>query len=316
MRTTLPRPAVHANPTQRTGAFFRPLVPFGIMTRHNAANRVLIIDDDLMSREVLTLLLGSEGFEAESELSGDAAVHHLTRAGSPIPAIILADMQMPGLTGAALAQALRRICPPPTLLVAMSASVHKTSAVGAFDAFLLKPFRAHQLVEVIEARRDTKVLSPNAETEPMQTPPDPPAASNPDMSTNPSSSAFAPNPVFSPASGFGPELDGHIYSQLQQAMPAGQLRQMYNLCVDDVRRRIADMRSLAARREADPFKRQAHAIKGGCGMLGASELYAMASQLEKAGLNAAGLDGTADVNPLDELTAACDRLERILGTRT
>ena len=51
-------------------------------------------------------------------------------------------------------------------------------------------------------------------------------------------------------------------------------------------------------------------------MLGASELYRMAATLEKAGIQAAGLDGGSGVNPLDELTAACDRLERILITRT
>jgi hypothetical protein len=50
-------------------------------------------------------------------------------------------------------------------------------------------------------------------------------------------------------------------------------------------------------------------------MLGATELYAMAARLENSGLDAAGLRGAGGVNPLDELAAACDRLERILGSR-
>jgi len=71
------------------------------------------------------------------------------------------------------------------------------------------------------------------------------------------------------------------------------------------------MRQLAASRDGAQFVRQAHAIKGGCGMLGATELHRMASELEARGLEAAG----AEVNSLDELSAACDRLERILGSR-
>jgi len=85
--------------------------------------------------------------------------------------------------------------------------------------------------------------------------------------------------------------------------------------VKDARDRIAAMRGLVEERDRAQFIRQAHAIKGGCGMLGATELYGMAAQLETSGLEAAGLGGTRGVNPLDELAAACDRLESILGSR-
>jgi HPt (histidine-containing phosphotransfer) domain-containing protein len=110
-------------------------------------------------------------------------------------------------------------------------------------------------------------------------------------------------------------LNQTIYRQLAASMPAPQLHQMYALCVDDARGRIRSMRQLAASRDAAAFVRQAHAIKGGCGMLGATELHALAAQLEADGLEAAATSGTDEVNSLDELTAACDRLERILGSR-
>jgi HPt (histidine-containing phosphotransfer) domain-containing protein len=97
-------------------------------------------------------------------------------------------------------------------------------------------------------------------------------------------------------------------------MPAKQLHQMYELCVRDVRERIALMRTLMAAHDAARFEREAHAIKGGCGMLGATQLHGMAAELEQNGLAAA--PGTApEVNFLDELSAACDRLERMLGSR-
>ena len=81
------------------------------------------------------------------------------------------------------------------------------------------------------------------------------------------------------------------------------------MCVNDTRARIATMRRLAAEQDDAKFIREAHSIKGGCGMLGASELHGMASELEKNGL------GAGEVNSLDELAAACDRLERMLGSR-
>jgi HPt (histidine-containing phosphotransfer) domain-containing protein len=110
-------------------------------------------------------------------------------------------------------------------------------------------------------------------------------------------------------------LNETIYRQLAASMPAPQLHQMYSLCLTDTRKRIHSMRQLAASRDAEQFVRQAHAIKGGCGMLGATELHHMAAQLEADGLEAAIATGADEVNSLDELTAACDRLERILGSR-
>jgi HPt (histidine-containing phosphotransfer) domain-containing protein len=112
-----------------------------------------------------------------------------------------------------------------------------------------------------------------------------------------------------------PVLNETIYRQLAASMSAQQLHQMYALCLSDASKRIHSMRQLAAAHDAIAFVRQAHAIKGGCGMLGATELHQMAAQLEADGLEAADTTGVDEVNSLDELTAACDRLERILGSR-
>ena len=98
------------------------------------------------------------------------------------------------------------------------------------------------------------------------------------------------------------------------SMPANQLRQLYTMCVNDARARIDNMRRLADEHDGAKFVREAHAIKGGCGMLGATELHGMAAALEKNGLEASE-PGAQEVNSLDELTRACDRLERMLGSR-
>ena len=109
-----------------------------------------------------------------------------------------------------------------------------------------------------------------------------------------------------------PVLNEKIYRQLAGSMPAQQLQEMYTMCVNDARKRIASMRRLAEAHDSANFVREAHAIKGGCGMLGATELHGMAAELEK---RRPGSPGAPEVNSLDELSAACDRLERMLGSR-
>ena len=63
------------------------------------------------------------------------------------------------------------------------------------------------------------------------------------------------------------------------------------MCVNDARKRIAGMRALAADHDAAKFMREAHAIKGGCGMLGATELHRMAARLEANGPVSAARNG-------------------------
>jgi CheY-like chemotaxis protein/HPt (histidine-containing phosphotransfer) domain-containing protein len=251
-----------------------------------------------MSREVLTLLLAAEGHTVEAAPSGDAALRRL-HDGPPAPTLLLVDMQMPGLSGVDLARALRANTAPGTLLLGMSGTQPPRHTVESFDAFLLKPFRPQDLLAAAQQCRA------------RQTPPSPPAASNQNMEGLPHPSSSEHAPIVAPDI-----LDERIYQQLRETVPSPQLEQMYLLCLDDVRKRLDSMRRSAAEGDSDQFVRQAHAIKGGCGMLGARELYLLAARAEKQGLPTSALTGNAGVNPLDELAAACDRLQRILGTRT
>jgi CheY-like chemotaxis protein/HPt (histidine-containing phosphotransfer) domain-containing protein len=261
--------------------------------------RILVVDDDAMSRDLLGVLLEHEGYRVECAESGDAALA-LLGGGRPAPEIVLADVQMPGTSGMRLANGLREACGPTTLLVAMSGSGPDDDDISRFDAFLLKPFTMRELAAAVSAASASVAASARA------------TASKSDMDGRLQESRLvdAEN-----ATDKDPALDERIYKQLTDAMPVRQLKQMYAMCMRDARDRIATMRGLAAEDDGVQFVRQAHAIKGGCGMLGATELYGMAARLESSGLAAAGLGGTQGVNPLDELAAACDRLERILGSR-
>jgi CheY-like chemotaxis protein/HPt (histidine-containing phosphotransfer) domain-containing protein len=294
--------------------------------------RVLVVDDDAMSRAVLEVLLAGAGYAVESAESGDTALALLGQ-GREAPALILTDIQMPGLAGAALAAELRRACGPTTLLLAMSGSDPARESIVRFDGFLLKPFTMQQVAAALSTRNGraaAQTKSSGKKKKPAARIPPPASnlisiyasatepASNNGMEgeLHPSTqSAPLPQGPEDPGDPDSPVLNEAVYRKLAASMPAQQLAEVYAMCVSDARRRIAAMRRMLAAGDLARFVREAHAIKGGCGLLGANELYAMAAQLESADLQKGESAAVRAVNLLDELAAACDRLERILGSR-
>ena len=78
------------------------------MTRHDLPV-VLLIDDDLVSREVTATLLTMNGYTVHTAEYGDLALKMLI-AGECEPGAILTDAQMPGLSGVELIAELRNVC--------------------------------------------------------------------------------------------------------------------------------------------------------------------------------------------------------------
>ena len=310
----------------------RCLILSGTMPPQPIPLRVLVVDDDPMSRDLLVVLLTGEGYAAESADSGEAALV-LLRQAAPAPDLVLADVQMPGTTGARLARQLRRACGPATLLLAMSGSKPPEQAISGFDGFLLKPFQMQEIEAAFTARKqapdETTASPPDQEKWGVDSGPARTSQSNPRLvsiaSSAPKSASkkdtephahdpqSAKNVIASGSSGDS-ILNETIYQQLSSSMPAQQLFEMYTMCLDDARRRIAGMRTLAAAHDRVRLASEAHTIKGGCGFLGATELHRMAAELETSDTEPAPSEAH-DVNSLDELSAACDRLERMLRSR-
>lgn len=255
---------------------------------------ILVIDDDELSRELLTLLLEVEGFTVFSAASGTEGLARLDEM-DPQPEVVLSDLQMPGISGTALANAMKAALRTVVPVIAMSGSDSRPAGTPAgvpagFDGFLLKPFTVADLREVIAAAnrgdgggtgegklRPTSVVATKGETD-------------------------------------SPALNEEVFLKMQELMPAAQLGQMYALCIADARTRLAAMRALAIAGEDADYRREAHAIKGGAGMIGAAELYKLAEQSERDGLDVSV--GTSSVTALlGRLSRACERLERILVER-
>ncbi len=243
------------------------------MKNQIAPLRILVVDDDALSREVLALLLEHVGYIVEAADSGDAAMRYLTSSNGPSPDVVLADMQMPGTAGSALARELRDLCGTATKLLAMSGSVPDDEATREFDGLLLKPFNMDELTAAIATHDHV------------------------DEALN---EAVHQNLI---------SLNETIYEKLAGSMRSERLEQLYALSLSDTEQRIVRMQQAASNKDNAWYRREAHAINGGCGMVGAVELHTLAASMEEKGIDANHLAS------LDELILAWKRLRRILVAR-
>lgn len=122
---------------------------------------ILLIDDDLVSREVAATLLTMTGFTVHTAESGNAAIKMLAKEVCQ-PGVILMDAQMPGLSGTKLIAELRMRTK--ARIYAVSGSDAPPQVANAADGFLLKPFNADGLRKLLEGHQPEaapSLLDPN-----------------------------------------------------------------------------------------------------------------------------------------------------------
>lgn len=114
---------------------------------------VLLIDDDLIAREVIATILTLNGYTLHTAGSGEEAVAMLERAEC-VPQVVLVDVQMPGLNGVELVAALR--ARTHAALYAISGSTPPAELRAVVDGFLMKPFSPEALQNLLdEHNRET-----------------------------------------------------------------------------------------------------------------------------------------------------------------
>ena len=115
--------------------------------------RVLVVDDDSLSREFLTEAVRSFGFNAESASSGHEALERLRRGGIDL---VLTDMRMPGMDGVELVGHISKDhSEVPVVLVTAHGTVEtavEAMRLGAQD-FVMKPCTP-ETVELVIRRID------------------------------------------------------------------------------------------------------------------------------------------------------------------
>ncbi|MBQ1407545.1 MAG: response regulator transcription factor [Eubacterium sp.] len=109
-------------------------------------NKILIADDDQDIREVLTVLLSSEGYEVTAAETGRIALEK-AKDGTPWDVIVL-DIMMPDMNGIDVCRRIRETSAVPVLfLTAKSQDRDKVEAyTTGGDDFLVKPFSQTELL--------------------------------------------------------------------------------------------------------------------------------------------------------------------------
>jgi CheY-like chemotaxis protein len=116
-----------------------------------AGVRVLVVDDEPETLELVSLTLRSAGADVTEASGAEMALEHLETMD---PHVVLSDLQMPGIDGYALATSLRQR-PAPPVAVALSASnsiedARRALAAG-FSVHVTKPIGVSELVDTIRA---------------------------------------------------------------------------------------------------------------------------------------------------------------------
>jgi CheY-like chemotaxis protein len=243
---------------------------------------VLLIDDDMVSREVMATVLTMSGYTVHTAEDGDASLVLLS-AGECAPDVVLMDAQMPGLSGTALIAQLRTRTN--ATVYAISGSHAPEAVVAAADGFLLKPFGVEALNRLLESHAEQ--LNPAAET--GETP-----------------SQVASLPV----------VNAETLAQMRGMMPEKSVREIYAAVVADLNKKINALQIAIAQRDWPEIRRVGHSIKGGCGMAGAQQAARLGTLLEAIGnpsdaaQNGNHVDNGAAL--LKDLRAATRRLESML----
>jgi len=121
-----------------------------------SATKVLLADDDAISRRLLGAALGRWGYEVVMVADGSAAWEVLSARDAPNLAIL--DWQMPGLSGVEVCRLVRaRTDAPYTYLLLLTARTQQADIITGLDAgaddYVPKPFHPEELRARLRAGR-------------------------------------------------------------------------------------------------------------------------------------------------------------------
>jgi CheY-like chemotaxis protein/HPt (histidine-containing phosphotransfer) domain-containing protein len=241
---------------------------------HLLLPRLLLIDDDMVSREVTATVLTLGGYTVHTAADGEAALA-LLDAGESDPEVILMDTQMPGLSGVRLMDALR--ARSRAKVFAISGSEAPDDVAAAADGFLLKPFGSDGLRTALNNYSPRRRPAPEITND-------------------------ADAPVLKP----------ETLASFRDSMAEDKVREIYTSMVADLHRRIASLDAAVASHDAAEVRRIGHSIKGGCAMAGAARISRLGALIELAKFDPGSdqVDNTAQL--VNDLRSEVAELERML----
>lgn len=220
--------------------------------------RILVAEDNPTNQRVTELILESGGHVATIVSDGEAALDALEQGGFHLA---LFDMSMPGVSGLEALKLYRFSTPKPIPVVILSANV-TTEAIaqcqtaGAAE-FVAKPVRPSVLLDVIEKHLSGEL---------MQTAVAPRSEERPPL-------AIVDTPV----------VDRLVLSDLSKlSSDPTFVDRLVAGFESDCDRLVGEIASALGARRYEAAKDAAHALKGGAGGVGATQLFQFAIRIEKA----------------------------------
>jgi DNA-binding response OmpR family regulator len=118
-----------------------------VMLGQRFARPVLIVDDDDATRSAERAVLTEDGFRVTEARDGEEAMRAIQ---NDPPALVVLDIQMPGVDGPSFARDLRMTLKrvPLVILTGVEDPKHEADRCNA-EAFLSKPFDAPELLRVV-----------------------------------------------------------------------------------------------------------------------------------------------------------------------
>jgi len=109
-------------------------------------NRILIVDDEIVIRELMTDILADEGYDVESAPNGREALELLRRKKDFV--VLFTDIMMPEMDGIELIREARKVMPAIVPIVMTGYATLETARAavkeGAYD-YVLKPFNLSEI---------------------------------------------------------------------------------------------------------------------------------------------------------------------------
>jgi two-component system chemotaxis response regulator CheY len=114
--------------------------------------RILAVDDQAVTRKLVSMILKSKGCQVEDVESAQLA---LDRVEEQAYDLIVTDYRMPEMNGIELVKELKKVADtkhiPIIMITAEDSETLKNQAEGAgIDAWMPKPFKPNELLSVVE----------------------------------------------------------------------------------------------------------------------------------------------------------------------
>lgn len=147
-------------------------IPETAPSAHLPGRRVLVVDDNAINRMILTEQIRDWGFDCVAVEGGEIGLDLLRHARSSLGIgidLVVLDFQMPGMSGAEVAQAIRSdplIADTPILVLSSVDQADQLEALNNLDIFaqLTKPVRTAQLRKTVEMVLNRHRFGPDRQT--------------------------------------------------------------------------------------------------------------------------------------------------------